>query len=180
MSKFNLNTTSSDIVCNIMKYIDIQELKSVSMTCKNLKNDCKTFSKKIKKCELHELIENHTCRFCHNTGYDITSNICTECYLHTCNNCFITRNCIEELISVPVNENDLCYGYMKICNDYCLFKCHKCKTCDDRHELFLNDYINFKTICIDCFSMLNDDEKKIYNIPKNTQINEQFDYEYDY
>jgi len=85
---------------------------------------------------------------------------------------------MNEFVKVPVNKDDLCYGYIRMCHDYCVFKCHNCKMCDDRYELFLNDNINFKTICVDCFLTLDEEEKKIYDTPKNSEIENDDEYDY--
>ena len=163
----SLTTISTDIVSNIMKFMDISELKNTSLTCKNLKYDSEIFSRKIKKSDFDTLIKQHTCKFCTTSGYNI-SGFCSDCYLHMCENCFTVRNHMNECLSVPVNKNDLCYGYMRLCHDYCVFKCHKCNTYDDRYQLFLNDNINFKTICVDCFVTLSEDEKNLYETPKHS------------
>jgi hypothetical protein len=177
MSKLNLNAIPTDIACNVMKFMDIHELKSINLTCKNMRNDSETFSRKIKKCNLYELIKKHTCQFCCNSGYNV-NGLCSECYLHMCENCFTLRNQMNEFVKVPVNKDDLCYGYIRMCHDYCVFKCHNCKMCDDRYELFLNDNINFKTICVDCFLTLDEEEKKIYDTPKNSEIENDDEYDY--
>lgn len=166
-SQLNIQSASSDVIHNIMKFMDIPELKNTSITCKNLKSDSETFSQKIKKTEnLQKLVDDHTCKFCLSTGYDISRDLCNECYMHMCENCFQIRNHMNEFTKIPVNDEDICYGYMKICHDYCVFRCHECKFFDDRHQLFLIDNVNFKTLCVSCFDKVNKDEQKLYETPK--------------
>lgn len=178
-SQKKIQTMSTDIIHNIMKCMDISELKNISKTCKNLNKDSKDFSQKVKKTNLQNLINSHTCRFCRDASYSFEKGICTDCYLHMCDNCHTIRNNMNEFLKVPVDENDLCYGYMKICHDYCVFRCYNCKMFDDRHQLFLNDEVNFKTVCIDCFLLLEDEEKQLYQTPKcNPNDDVEFDYDY--
>lgn len=163
-----LENLSSDIVHKIMECLELSDIVTIRSTCKNLKSDTETFSKKIKKEELETLVEKHKCRHCDEIHYLNSHKICTYCFLHMCQNCFTIRNHISEFNKVPEDMDDLCYGYKAICHDFCVFRCHKCKFYDDRYELFLNDDIDFKSICMDCFHKLDDSEKYIYSKPTPT------------
>jgi hypothetical protein len=159
----NLQNFSSDIVLKIMDYIDVPDLESTSKVCKNLNNDCEKFSKNIKHSNnLQNLIEEYTCRFCEEKGYDI-HNFCTDCYLHMCENCYTVRNYMNEFIKKSFIDNlDYSYKYKKLCHDYCIFRCFNCKMFNDRHQLYLNNEIEMKSVCVDCFCNLDENEKQNY------------------
>jgi hypothetical protein len=159
----NLQNFSSDIVLKIMDFIDVPDLESTSKVCKNLNDDSEKFSKNIKHSNnLENLIKKHTCRFCEEKGYDIR-NFCTDCYLHMCENCYTIRNHMNEFVKIPLIDNlYYCYGYKKLCHDYCIFRCFNCKMFDDRHQLYLNNEIEMKSVCVDCFCSLDENEKRNY------------------
>ena len=157
----SLQNSCSDIVHNIMDYMDIKELNTTSKLCKNLKNDSETFSIKIKKeINLETLTNKYTCRYCDEKSYDV-SKFCTDCFLHMCHNCYTIRQHMTEFIKIGQFINNV-YEYKPVCHDYCVFRCHKCKFFDSNHSLFLNDEIELQSICVNCFVLLNIDDKKKY------------------
>lgn len=159
----SLQNTCTDLVHKIMEYMDIPELNITSILCKNLKKDSEKFIVKYKKEKnLKTFTDKYTCRNCNLISYEVEKQFCTDCFIHKCDNCFSVRNNISEFVNyvVPENQDN---KILLTCIDYCMYKCHKCKLVDTRHELFLNDNIELQTICVDCFVELNNDDKKKYN-----------------
>jgi hypothetical protein len=172
----SLQNTCSDLVHNMMNYMDISELKTISTLCKNLNNDSKNFITKYKKEEnLKSLIDKHTCRNCDYSSYEVEKQFCTDCFLYKCDNCFAVRNYMSEFAKY-VNRIEGEVEVKLMCCDYCMYRCHKCKLVDTRHELFLNDDIELQTICLDCFVDLDENEqikyKKIYSNDEWDDLNE--------
>jgi len=157
-----MTTLSNDIVHKIMNYLDLDDLECVSHSCKSLNYDSKKFSDKYRNEKLNKLITEHTCKNCDNLSYDNDKQVCLDCYIHMCGNCYTFRNHPNEFIKIPIDSDDLCLGYRKVCHDYCVYRCHKCRMYSDIHTMFLNDYVNLKTVCSSCYTELPDDKKSLY------------------
>ena len=163
-SRFSKFTTSSnDIVYKIMGYLDLDDLEYVSSTCKSLNTDSKQFCEKHKKEKMKKLITEHSCKNCNNLSYNNTKQVCNECYIHMCENCYTFRDHPFEFIKIPIDLDNPYMGYRKVCHDYCIYRCHKCKYYSDIHTMFLNDYVNLKTICSSCYVELPDEQKTQYD-----------------
>ena len=162
--KMSLQNTSSDLVHSMMDYMDIPELLVTSTVCKNMLNDSMSFVTKIKnETTLKKLTQNHTCRSCLYTSYQVDKQFCNDCFLHKCDNCFAIRNSMSEFVKyVTMNTNG--FNEIKLmCHDFCSFRCHNCKFTDSRHELFFNNNIELQTICVDCFINLDQSQKLKYD-----------------
>ena len=154
---------SSDLIHKMMDYMDIDELNTTSKLCKNLNDDSQTFSQKIKKEKnLKNLTDKHTCKNCKVCNYEVDKNFCTDCFLYLCHNCYSVRNSMVEFIKVSYINKEGYNDYKLICHDYCMYRCYKCKKCDTRHQLYLNDETELQTICVDCFVQLEQNEKINY------------------
>lgn len=159
----SLQTTCSDIIYKIMDYMDIAELNTLSIVCKNFNDDSKFYVKKYKKeLNMKVLTDKYTCRNCSCSSYNIDRQFCTDCFLHKCDNCYSVRNCLSEFVKYTIINNGI-EQIKSMCWDYCMFKCHMCKFVDTRPELFLNNNIELQTICVNCFVSKNETEKKDYN-----------------
>ncbi len=158
-----LTSSSNDVIHKIMDNLDLDDLECVSFTCKSLNYDSKKYCEKYKKEKINKLIVEHTCRNCDNLSYFNERQVCLDCYIHMCENCYTIRNYPNEFIKTPIDVDDLCLGYRKVCHDYCIYRCYKCRTCDVQSNMFLNDYVNFKTICACCYIELPDDDKKLFD-----------------
>ena len=167
-------TSSNDIVHKFLSYLDLDDLECVSVTCKSLNRDSKKFCEKYKREKMNKLLVKHTCKNCDNLSYDNDKQVCLDCYMHMCDNCYTFRNCPNEFIKTRIDDNDPCMGYRKVCHDYCVYRCYKCKTCDVKSFMYLNDYVNLKTICSGCYIELPDDEKKSFDTITG-QLNDDFD-----
>lgn len=167
----SLQNTSSDLVHIMMDYMDIPELLVTSSLCKNMLNDSMTFVTKMKnETTLKNLTQKHTCRSCFYTTYQVEKQFCNDCFLHKCDNCFTVKNSFSEFVKYVTNNNGI--NEIKLmCHDFCLFRCHKCKFTDSRHELFFNDNIELQTICIDCFVELDESKKLNYDKVYNNEDN---------
>jgi hypothetical protein len=168
----NFQNFSSDIVIKILEYLDIKELENTNQVCKNFHNDCEKFSKKHSE-NLKRLIKKYTCRFCEKKGYSI-NNFCTDCYLHMCDNCYTIRNDINEFTKTPFINNLGFFDYKRMCHDCCIFRCFNCKMFDDRHQLYLNDENEMKSICVNCFCNVDKNDKTKYT-PAFENLNNDWD-----
>ena len=172
----SLQNTSSDLVCKIMDYMNISELNITSKVCKSLKHDSELYAVKIKKEKnLKSLNDKHTCKNCLLTDYKVDKQFCTHCVTHMCHNCFGVRNSMDDFFKYGTKNNQDVYEFKLMCRGYCIYRCHKCKFVDSRHELFLNDNSELQTICIDCFVSLNEEEKKKYDSVHNNDDNDDWD-----
>lgn len=159
----SLKNTCSDIIHKIMDYMDIAELNKLSIVCKNFNNDSEYYVKKYKKeTNLKSLTDKHTCRNCTCSSYNINRQFCTDCFLRKCDNCYSVRNCLSEFVKYTIIINGI-EQTKHMCQDYCMFKCHMCNFVDTRPELFLNNNIEIQTICLNCFEIKNETEKKNYD-----------------
>jgi len=159
----SLQNSCTNIIHKIMDYLDICELNTLSIVCKNLKMDSDSYVKIHKKSSnLKALTDKYSCRNCNCSSYNIDKQFCGECFLHKCDNCYSVRNCISEFVKYNMIKN----GFEQIrfmCWDYCMFRCFMCKFVDTRPELFLNNNIEYQTICVDCFVGLNEINKNDYD-----------------
>jgi len=160
----SLQKTCSDIIFKIMDYLDISDLNSLTIVCKNMNNDSRTYVKRYKNEEnLRILTDKYTCRNCNCSSYNIDKQFCTDCFLHKCDNCYAVRNCISEFVKYNIIKNET--NQIKfMCWDYCMFRCHICKFVDTRPELFLNNDNILQTICVNCFVSINETDKLNYNM----------------
>lgn len=160
----SLQNTCSDLLCKMMDYMDLPELNVTSRVCKSLKHDSELYVVKMKKeTNLKSLTNKHTCRNCLLTNYEIDKQFCTHCFIHMCHNCFSVRNSMDEFVKYGTKNNQDVYEFRLMCHDYCIYRCHKCKFVDSRHELFLNNNTELQTICVNCFVDSNENEKEKYN-----------------
>ena len=159
----SLQNISSDLVHKMMDYMDVNELNTTSKLCKNLKN----------------LTDKYTCKNCKVCNYEVDKNFCTDCFLYLCHNCYAVRNSMVEFIKVSYINKEGYNDYKLICHDYCMYRCYKCKKCDTRHELYLNDETELQTICVDCFVGLEENEKNNYKSVYENDDWDRLDMSYD-
>lgn len=154
---------SSDIVTKIMDYLDISDLLISSTLCKNYLMDASKYTQREKNIDLRTLARKHTCRNCSMCSYEVEKEFCNDCFIHKCDNCYSCRNSISEFVKYMTLNNEGFNEIKLMCNDFCMYRCHKCKYTDSRHQLFLQDNIELQIICVDCFVDLDKDEKNKYN-----------------
>jgi hypothetical protein len=169
----SIQNICTDLIHNMMEYMDISELNTANLVCKNFMNDANTYVANIKKeTNMKTMTDKYTCRNCCYSSYEVDKQFCTDCFQYKCDNCYAVRNSMCEFVKYISQNNEGVREMRLMCCDYCMYRCHKCKYVDVHHQLFLNNDDEMQTICVDCFVDLNDEEKNKY---KSVHNNDEWD-----
>lgn len=135
---------SHDVNYLVFDCLDIMDLLNLFLTCKTLKYDVEKYSVNIKKQIFRKLLNYYKCINCPSISYSI-SNICDNCIMDTCWECY-NKSGSEFLSSCNTVDNN--YLILK-CIDDCKYKCCNC------NFFYKKNYIKkyedkYKIICIFC------------------------------
>lgn len=147
----DLSSISNDLVLEMFKFLDIQDLESLYKTNKTLNYDVEKYSNQKFKQSWTEVLKQKKCIHCNNLCENEYDKICENCTCDTCWNCFSkvgSENlCIDNCTNVSTCEEYTIFT----CIDKCKFNCSVCKKTFNKNNITI-DTKTYKKYCNLCFN----------------------------
>lgn len=136
----------NDLISEILKFLEISEIRSLHLTSVSLNKDVEKYSIQIKKMSFNDLIKKYICLHCNNI-HDY--KICNNCITDTCWNCF--RKIGQENLKVVNCNIDGYYSLIFLCIRNCKYKCKNCLSFYKKEYIWKNEK-DFTFVCYFCIN----------------------------